>query len=91
MGKKLPKETIRVVESFYQDDEFTRQMPGRKDYVSIARNVHVQKILILFNLKELFAEFKIKFPSLKVCIVVRLDNLIVRIIQIYRSNLNIFM
>ena len=58
---------IRVVESIYQDDEFTRQKRGTKDAVSIARNIHVQKRLILSNLQELFVEFKKKFPNLKVC------------------------
>ena len=41
-------------------------MPGKKDYISIARNVHVQKRLILCNLKELYAEFKQKYTDLKV-------------------------
>ena len=52
MGRSLPEEITRAVESFYEDDEFIRQMPGKKDYVSIAENVHVQKRLILSNLKE---------------------------------------
>ena len=33
-------------------------MPGMKDYVSVEKNVHVQKRLILSNLNELHAEFK---------------------------------
>ena len=41
-------------------------MPGKKDYVSIARNVHVQKRLILSNLRELFVDFKTEYPNLKV-------------------------
>ena len=41
-------------------------MPGKKDYVSIARNVHVQKRLILSNLRELFVEFKTEYPNLKI-------------------------
>ena len=64
--KTLPDETIKTVECFYQDDEYTRQMPGKKDYISIARNVHVQKRLILCNLKELYAKFKQKYTDLKV-------------------------
>ena len=66
IGKVLSDEVIRTVESFYQDDEYTRQMPGKKDYVSIARNVHIQKRLILSNLHELYFEFKRKYPDLKV-------------------------
>ena len=41
-------------------------MPGKKDYISIGRNIHIQKRLILCNLKELFTEFKSKFPNVKV-------------------------
>ena len=33
-------------------------MPDIKDYVSVKKNVHVQKRLILSILKELHAEFK---------------------------------
>ena len=33
-------------------------MPGSKDYVSISRNIHQQKRLLLCNLRELFVEFK---------------------------------
>ncbi|KAI6648630.1 Histone-lysine N-methyltransferase SETMAR-like [Oopsacas minuta] len=40
-GKKVDQETIRVVETFYQDDEFTHKILRRKDYVSIACNIHV--------------------------------------------------
>ena len=42
-GKTLPQETLGLVQSFYEDDEYSRQMPGKKDYVSIDRNVHKQK------------------------------------------------
>ena len=62
----LPLETIRIVKSFYQNDEYTRQMIGKKDYISIGRNIYIQKRLILSYLKELFTEFKTKFPNDKV-------------------------
>lgn len=38
-------------------------MPGKKDYVSIKKNVHVQKRLLLCNLKELYAAFRNKNPE----------------------------
>ena len=66
IGRTLADDTIQLVESFYQDDMYTRQMPGKKDYVSIGNKVHVQKRLILSNLKELFAEFKNTNPDIKV-------------------------
>ena len=34
-GKTLSQETLSLVQSFYEDDEYSRQMPGSKDYVSI--------------------------------------------------------
>ena len=51
---------------FYHDEEFTREMPGKKDCVSIAPNDHRQKRLILCNIKELFNAFKVKFPEIKI-------------------------
>ncbi|XP_076820954.1 uncharacterized protein LOC143466202 [Clavelina lepadiformis] len=50
----------------YENDEFTRLMPGIKDYVSVSKNVHKQKRLILCNLKELYATFCEKYPELKI-------------------------
>ena len=41
-------------------------MPGSKDYVSIARNVHKQKRLLLCNLKELYCAYTEKYPLHKV-------------------------
>ena len=39
-GKTLPQETLNLVQSFYEGDEYSRQMPGKKDYVSIGQNLH---------------------------------------------------
>ena len=33
-GKALSEETKEIVMNFYQDEEFTRIMPGKKDNVS---------------------------------------------------------
>ena len=41
-------------------------MPGKRDFVSVARNEDVQKRLLLCNLKELYQDFKNKFPQYKV-------------------------
>ena len=49
-------------------------MPGKRDYISIGRNIHVQKRLILSNLKELYAEFKSKYPDLKVWVIVAITD-----------------
>jgi hypothetical protein len=41
-------------------------MPCKKDFVSIARNTHMQKRLLLCDMKELYAELKKTFSHLEV-------------------------
>ena len=65
-GRSLSKEIEDSVKLFYEDDEYSRLMPGTKDYVSIARNIHKQKRLLLCNLKELHQAYKEKFPQHKI-------------------------
>ena len=65
-GKKLSKETVQLIPDFYEDDEYSRQMPGKKDYVSLGRNVHKQKCLVLCNVNELYTAFKQKYPDVTV-------------------------
>ena len=54
----MAQETIDLVHAFYEDDKYSRQLPGKKDYVSIQKDVHKQKWLVLCNLHELFVAFK---------------------------------
>ena len=61
-GKKLPTQTEELVKMFIEDDEYSRILPGKKDYVSIAKNVHKQKRLLLCNLNELYVAIKEKKP-----------------------------
>ena len=63
-GKVVSQNTIDLVLSMYEDDEFSCQMPGRKDYVGIAKGVHKQKNLVLCNLSEMDAAFKEKYLML---------------------------
>ena len=62
-GKVLSEETKNCVVDFYCDDEYSRLMPGKKDYVGVARNTHMQKRLLLCDLKELYAAFKQNYPQ----------------------------
>ena len=62
----IPQETIDLVESFYQNDEYSREMPGAKQFVSVGYKIHKQKRLMLCNLSELYAAFKEKYPDLKI-------------------------
>jgi len=45
--QKLSQEVLDTIYEIYCDDEFSRQLPGKKDYISISRNVHVSKRLLL--------------------------------------------
>ena len=48
-GHSLSSETCELVQSFYEDDEVSRMMPGIKDFVSVRREagrVQVQKRLV---------------------------------------------
>ena len=68
-GPSLLPETVSLVHAHYESDEVSRVMPGKKDFASIRRDgkhVHIQKRLVLSNLKELYQNFKVKFPSLKI-------------------------
>ena len=59
-GKCLLKEVDDLVKLFY-----LWLMPGAKN-VSIARNVHQQKCLLLCNFKELYQSYKEKFSQHKI-------------------------
>ena len=59
-GQFLLADIAQLVKAFYQDDEYTRLLPGSKDYVSIKCK---QKRLILCNLNELFRAFKEQNPT----------------------------
>ena len=61
-----PLKLSPMVAEFYDSDEVSRVMPGKKDFVSVrvgANRIHVQKRLVLSNLKETYRLFKEKFPA----------------------------
>jgi len=69
-GKTLSMNTVDVVRSFYCSEMISRLMPGMKDYVSVmnvkdGQRQHIQKRLVLCNLKEAFESFK-QSHSLKI-------------------------
>nr|XP_047122478.1 uncharacterized protein LOC124805966 [Hydra vulgaris] len=63
---RIESDIINKVESFYCNDQFSRQLPGIKDFVSVSKNKHVLKRLLLSNLKELFIEFKLEHHQPKI-------------------------
>ena len=64
--KGIHEETINDAILFYFDDEFSREMPRTKEYVSIGYKQHKQKRLLLCHLTELYATFQEKFYNSKV-------------------------
>lgn len=68
-GKKLDDHTDKIVKEFYCNMEYSREMPGQKDFVSVKKDgirVHLQKRLLLGNLKELHTAFKNEHPNCKI-------------------------
>ena len=68
-GPSQPLQTVQLVCEFYQSDEVSRVMPGKKDFASVkeqGNRIHVQKRLMLGNLKEVYHEFKSQFPNEKI-------------------------
>lgn len=68
-GHGLSADVIDQVHNFYESDDVSRVMPGKKDYVSVRQGdsrVQLQKRLVLSNLKELYQLFKEKFPTLTI-------------------------
>ena len=63
--QRLSQQTIALVTNFYCRDENSRQLPGKKDSVSVSKNERVSKQLLLCNLKELYALFKEAYPEQK--------------------------
>lgn len=58
---KIPEEVKADVRRFYENDENSRVLPGKKDCVSVridGEKRKVQKRLILCNLKELYLQWK---------------------------------
>ena len=67
-GPSLPPETVIIVSSFYESDDISRVMPGKKDFVSVkkeGKREHIQKRLVLSDLKGVYREFKERFPDTK--------------------------
>lgn len=69
-GKKILDSTKIKVSEFYEDERNCATMPGKKDFVSIRDNDgqrrHVQKKLILSNLKEMYTAFRSEYSDIKI-------------------------
>ena len=63
-GRAFDPETISLVQAMYQDDEFSRMLPGKSDCESVEYGKRKeQKRLMLVTVKELYAAFKAKYAG----------------------------
>ena len=68
-GKRIPEDTIEIVQKFYEKDTISRQMPGKRDCVSMVLNGKKEKVQerqILCTIYEAYLKFKEDFPGLKI-------------------------
>ena len=66
LGHPIAPKTADLVCVFYESDDVSRIMPGKKDFVSVKQgeqHVHIQKRLVLSNLREVYQLFKDEFPT----------------------------
>ena len=70
VGRQLLKEIEEKVIAFYQEDEYSRILPGKKDFKFVkgpdGKRQHVQKRLLLLNLNELYQKYKARYPNDKI-------------------------
>ena len=68
-GNELPEATVKAVQDYFNRDEVSRAMPGKKDCVSVrigGIRKKVQKRLLLSTLREAFHHFHEIIPGHKI-------------------------
>lgn len=68
-GNPIPIDVEETVKRFYLEPDVSKELPGKKDCVSVKlgdSRVMKQKRLILGNLKEIYSLFKERHPELKI-------------------------
>ena len=61
----LSEDIIQKVKEFYNNNENSRIMPGKKNRVSLSKNQYAQKQLLLCIVRELYCEFKEQNADIK--------------------------
>ena len=62
----LSQSVIDKVVAFYESQENGRILPGKKDYISVSKNVHKQIHLLHCNLKEFHQQFCSEFDEISI-------------------------
>ena len=67
---QLPHSTIAAVNDFYLDEKISRQMPGRKDTISVKQpsgtRVKLRKHLLSYTTSDAYEIFKTEHPEIKI-------------------------
>ena len=79
-GKTITTETLDLVTNVYDDGNFSRQVPEKKNYASVSKGVYNQK---LCNLRQLYTAFK-KKPECKYWVFKVLCQFCARVFKVLR-------
>ena len=63
--QRISQETLTAVKNMYIDDEYSRMLPGQKDFKKV-NGEKMQKRLMLFKIEELYNMFRQNHPELKI-------------------------
>ena len=62
--RPFSEQTANLIRMFYQDDEYSRLLPGKKDYVSVVHGKEKkQKRLLLVTVEQLYRAFKERYSD----------------------------
>lgn len=68
--ERIPEAHIQTAKEFYLNDEVSKMLPGRKDYVTLKQpngeKIQQQKRLLLFNLRTVHGMFQDKHPDVSI-------------------------
>ena len=59
-------EILHLVTNVFENDNFSRKVLEKKDYVSVGKGVHTQKLQLGKVLQEFYAAFKEKHPNVNI-------------------------
>ena len=63
-GREFSPDVVSLVRQMYEDDEYSRLLPGKRDCVSVVHGKQwEQKRLMLLTVSQLYAAFKRKYAS----------------------------
>ena len=62
-GRKLLKDELQIIISFYESDEYSRMQPGMKDFISVrqpgsSKKVKFKKRDLFMNRDELYSKYQ---------------------------------